>query len=142
MAPAGMPGVIIPRKTVNELRKLAEETQDEIDIRLSDTKIRFDVGSVLLTSKLIDGTFPEYDRVIPRGNDKMLRVARRISPRRSAASRRSRPERSRPVKLSLGRNHLLLRRQLPSRARRRRSWRAIAVSYEARRSRSASRRAT
>ena len=70
----GMPGVIIPRKTINELRKLAEETQDEIPVKLSDTKIRFDIGSVQLTSKLIDGTFPEYDRVIPRGNDKILRV--------------------------------------------------------------------
>jgi DNA polymerase-3 subunit beta len=71
---AGMPGVIIPRKTVGELRKLAEETQDEIEFRLSDTKIRFRIGAVQLTSKLIDGTFPDYERVIPRGNDKVLTV--------------------------------------------------------------------
>jgi len=72
-----MPGVIIPRKTVNEIRKLAEETQDEIVVRLSDTKVQFALGTVTLTSKLIDGTFPEYERVIPRGNDKKLVVPRK-----------------------------------------------------------------
>src|SRR3712207_1935669 len=74
---ANIPGVIVPRKTVVELRKLAEETQEPVEVHLSDTKIRFDLGSVHLTSKLIDGTFPEYDRVIPRGNDKVLEVEKR-----------------------------------------------------------------
>lgn len=105
---AGMPGVIIPRKTVNELRKLAEESQDEITIRLSDTKIRFDIGAVQLTSKLIDGTFPEYDRVIPRGNDKILRVNKKEFAEAVARVAAISSERSRPVKLSLDRNHLLL----------------------------------
>jgi DNA polymerase III subunit beta len=105
---AGMPGVIIPRKTVNELRKLAEETQDEVAVRLSDTKIRFDVGAVQLTSKLIDGTFPEYERVIPRGNDKVLRVQKREFAEAVGRVAAISSERSRPVKLSLDRNHLLL----------------------------------
>ena len=73
----GMPGVIVPRKTVDELRKLLDETSGEIDVELSDTRIRFDSGPVQLTSKLIDGTFPEYERVIPRGNDKVLRVGKK-----------------------------------------------------------------
>ena len=105
---AGMPGVIIPRKTVAELRKLAEDTQDEIGIRLSDTKIRFDVGGVQLTSKLIDGTFPEYDRVIPRGNDKILTVNKKEFAEAVGRVAAISSERSRPVKLSLDRNHLLL----------------------------------
>lgn len=105
---AGMPGVIIPRKTVNEVRKLAEETQDEIAIRLSETKIRFEIGTVHLTSKLIDGTFPEYDRVIPRGNDKILRVSKKEFAEAVGRVAAISSERSRPVKLSIDRNHLLL----------------------------------
>jgi DNA polymerase-3 subunit beta len=71
---AAMPGVIVPRKTVLELRKLVEESDSEIDLALSETKIRFVVGDATLTSKLIDGTFPDYDRVIPSNNDKLLEV--------------------------------------------------------------------
>jgi len=71
---AGMPGIIIPRKTVLELRKLVDEGEDEAQISLSETKIRFVVGEAALTSKLIDGTFPDYDRVIPSNNDKILEV--------------------------------------------------------------------
>lgn len=71
----GMPGVIVPRKTVAELHKLAEEGADDVEISLSTSKIRFVIGDVVLTSKLIDGTFPDYQRVIPQGNDKMLQVS-------------------------------------------------------------------
>jgi DNA polymerase-3 subunit beta len=105
---AGIPGVIVPRKTVVELRKLAEETQDAIEVHLSDTKIRFDLGSVHLTSKLIDGTFPEYDRVIPRGNDKVLEVNKKAFAEAVGRVAAISSERSRPVKLSLDRNRLLL----------------------------------
>ncbi|EJF80259.1 DNA polymerase III, beta subunit [Bartonella sp. DB5-6] len=73
----GMPGVIIPRKTVGELQKfLSEEIDGDMCVELSETKIRFSVGSVVFTSKLIDGTFPDYQRVIPLGNDKRLIVNR------------------------------------------------------------------
>jgi len=74
---AGMPGVIVPRKTVNELRKLLDTdgaADQDIAISLSDTKIRFVLGETVLNSKLIDGTFPDYDRVIPAGNDKILEL--------------------------------------------------------------------
>ncbi len=71
---AGLPGVIIPRKTVAELRKLIDETGMDITISLSDQKVRFDFDDTRLTSKLIDGTFPDYERVIPTGNDKALEV--------------------------------------------------------------------
>jgi DNA polymerase III subunit beta len=69
---ADMPGVIIPRKTVGEILHLLDDAAGDVEIALSDTKISFDFGDVALTSKLIDGTFPDYQRVIPVGNDKVL----------------------------------------------------------------------
>jgi DNA polymerase-3 subunit beta len=70
----GMPDVIVPRKCVAELRKLLEEVDGSVAVSLSSTKIRFDLGAAILTSKLIDGTFPDYSRVIPTGNDRLLRL--------------------------------------------------------------------
>jgi DNA polymerase-3 subunit beta len=69
-----MPGVIVPRKTVTELHRLLDDADGAIEISLSDTKIQFTFGGLELTSKLIDGTFPDYQRVIPSGNDKVLSV--------------------------------------------------------------------
>ena len=69
---AGMPGIIVPRKTVLELVKLLEGEDGEVEVSISSQKIRFSSGKLVLTSKLIDGTFPDYERVIPRGNDKIL----------------------------------------------------------------------
>ncbi|MBW8755253.1 MAG: DNA polymerase III subunit beta [Sphingomonadales bacterium] len=74
----GMPDVIVPRKCVGELRKLLEEALDTmVQVDLSASKVRFTLGGengVVLTSKLIDGTFPDYTRVIPTGNDKLLKL--------------------------------------------------------------------
>ena len=70
----GMPDVIIPKKCVNELRKLLDELEGTVEVSLSPTKVRFGLGSAVLTSKLIDGTFPDYNRVIPTGNDKLLKL--------------------------------------------------------------------
>ena len=74
----GMPDVIVPRKCVGELRKLLEDVLDTaVLVDLSASKVRFTLGGehgVVLTSKLIDGTFPDYSRVIPTGNDKLLRL--------------------------------------------------------------------
>ncbi|MEX2319170.1 MAG: DNA polymerase III subunit beta [Bauldia sp.] len=84
-APAGaekMIGVIVPRKAVGEIQKLVEGGEGDVDVEISDTKIRVTIpasgggGDVVLTSKLIDGTFPDYVRVIPQGNDKVLKVDR------------------------------------------------------------------
>jgi len=72
-----MPGIIVPRKTVGELQKLLGEMGEaEIVMQLSDAKIRLSMGAVVLTSKLIDGVFPDYQRVIPLNNDKKLAVKR------------------------------------------------------------------
>lgn len=103
-----MPGVIVPRKAVAELLKLLEETTDDVKVELSATKVRFTVGNVVLTSKLIDGTFPDYTRVIPTGNDKRLVVDR--EPFAEAVDRVSTisSERGRAVKLSLADGRMTL----------------------------------
>jgi len=67
-----MPGVIVPRKTVGEVRRLLDDADGAIEVSLSDTKIQFSFNGLELTSKLIDGTFPDYQRVIPASNDKSL----------------------------------------------------------------------
>jgi DNA polymerase-3 subunit beta len=105
---SGMPGIIVPRKTVGELQRLIENGEAEIGIELSAAKIRFTLGDVILTSKLIDGTFPDYTRVIPVGNDKELKVDK---PDFEAAVDRVSTvssERGRAVKLSLSGTRLLL----------------------------------
>ena len=105
---SGMPGVIVPRKAVTELRKLIEDLDGEVSIALSDTKIRFGFDGAVLTSKLIDGTFPDYDRVIPTDNDKVLEVNTKqfqeAVDRVSAIS----SERSRAVKMTLSDGNLML----------------------------------
>jgi DNA polymerase III subunit beta len=71
---SGMPDVIVPRKCVAELRKLLDELEGTVEVSLSPSKVRFGLGTAILTSKLIDGTFPDYSRVIPTGNDKLLKI--------------------------------------------------------------------
>ncbi len=108
-----LPGVIVPRKTVSELRKLIDESGDEVEISLSETKIRFSFDNAVLTSKLIDGTFPDYERVIPSGNDKELTVDCKLFAdavdRVSAIS----SEKSRAVKLSISTGYLTLSASSP-----------------------------
>ena len=70
----GMPDVIIPRKAVAELFRLLEELEGTVEVSMSPTKVRFGLGSAILTSKLIDGTFPDYNRVIPTANEKLLKL--------------------------------------------------------------------
>jgi DNA polymerase-3 subunit beta len=103
-----MPGVIVPRKTVTELRKLLEESTGDVKVALSDTRVQFTIGTVLLTSKLIDGTFPEYERVIPRDNDKVLRVGKKDFSDAVGRVAAISSERSRPVKLTIDRDLLVL----------------------------------
>jgi DNA polymerase-3 subunit beta len=71
----GMPGIILPRKTVHELQRLIEGSEGKVTVGVSPAKARFEIGTITLTSKLIDGTFPDYARVIPKANDKKLKVA-------------------------------------------------------------------
>jgi DNA polymerase-3 subunit beta len=104
----GMPGVIVPRKTVNELRKLLDDDEATIAVSVSETKVRFATPLITLTSKVIDGTFPDYTRVIPTGNTRRLEVdasefAKAVDRVATVSS-----ERSRAVKLSLDEDRLIL----------------------------------
>ena len=104
----GMPGIIIPRKTVAEVQRLIETGLGDIAIDLSSGKIRFSFGNVVLISKLIDGTFPDYGRVIPANNDKSLVVDKKDF--EAAVDRVSTvsSERGRAVKLSITGGRLIL----------------------------------
>ncbi|GGG79305.1 DNA polymerase III subunit beta [Salipiger pallidus] len=104
----GMPGVIVPRKTVGELRKLLDEDDMDINVSVSETKVRFATPNITLTSKVIDGTFPDYSRVIPMGNTRRLEVdasefAKAVDRVATVSS-----ERSRAVKLQLDEDRLVL----------------------------------
>jgi DNA polymerase-3 subunit beta len=105
---SGIPGVIVPRKTVAEVQRLVEDGGEEVEIELSPSKIRFSFNKVVLTSKLIDGTFPDYVRVIPAANDKTLVVEK--AEFAAAVDRVSTvsSERGRAVKLSLTSGKLTL----------------------------------
>ncbi|MGC9418898.1 MAG: DNA polymerase III subunit beta [Rhodovulum sp.] len=103
-----MPGVIVPRKTVGELRKLLDDDDAQIAVSVSETKVRFATPEITLTSKVIDGTFPDYSRVIPTGNSRRLEVdaaefAQAVDRVATVSS-----ERSRAVKLALDEDRLTL----------------------------------
>ncbi|KIC49752.1 DNA polymerase III subunit beta [Tateyamaria sp. ANG-S1] len=103
-----MPGVIVPRKTVGELRKLLDDDEMKIAVSVSETKVRFATPDITLTSKVIDGTFPDYTRVIPVGNTRKLEVdasdfAKAVDRVATVSS-----ERSRAVKLQLDEDRLVL----------------------------------
>lgn len=105
---ADMPGVIVPRKTVGELRKLLDDDDMDIAVSVSETKVRFATPDITLTSKVIDGTFPDYTRVIPQGNSRRLEVdatefAQAVDRVATVSS-----ERSRAVKLQLDEDRLVL----------------------------------
>lgn len=105
---AGMPGVIVPRKTVGELRKLLDDDDAKIAVSVSETKVRFATPAIQLTSKVIDGTFPDYTRVIPLSNSRRLEVdaaefAKAVDRVATVSS-----ERSRAVKLTLDEDRLVL----------------------------------
>lgn len=104
----GMPGVIVPRKAVNEVRKLLDDVEGDISVALSDTKIRFAFKDVVLTSKLIDGTFPDYQRVIPSANDKLLEVDAKVFSEAVDRVSTISTEKSRAVKLAIDRDHVVL----------------------------------
>ncbi len=103
-----MHGVIVPRKTVGEMRKLLDDDDAVIAVSVSETKVRFATPEITLTSKVIDGTFPDYTRVIPANNARKLEVdasefAKAVDRVATVSS-----ERSRAVKLSMDEDRLVL----------------------------------
>jgi DNA polymerase-3 subunit beta len=105
---SGMPGIILPRKTVHELHRLMEGSDTSVKVGVSPAKVRLEIGTITLTSKLIDGTFPDYARVIPKANDKALKVDN--AEFKSAVDRVSTiaSERGRAVKLNITGDKLVL----------------------------------
>jgi DNA polymerase-3 subunit beta len=104
----GMPDVIIPRKCVAELRKLLDEVDGSVLVSLSESKVRFGLGNAILTSKLIDGTFPDYSRVIPTANDKLLRIDPRSFEEGVDRVATIASEKTRAVKMTLERDKVTL----------------------------------
>lgn len=104
----GMPDVIVPRKCVAELRKLLDEVDGSVGVSLSGSKIRFDLGQAILTSKLIDGTFPDYSRVIPTANDKILKIDPKSFMQGVDRVSTIATEKTRAVKMSLDRDKITL----------------------------------
>ncbi len=104
----GLEGVIVPRKAIAEARRLIDTASEPVTIEVTDSKIVFRSGAAVLTAKLIDGSFPDYARVIPRGNDRLLVVDNKAF--EAAVDRVSTvsAERSRSVKMSLDEGRLTL----------------------------------
>ncbi|MBL8805679.1 MAG: DNA polymerase III subunit beta [Rhodospirillales bacterium] len=110
---AKIPGVILPRKTVMEVRKLIDETAGAVQVSLSDTRVRFAFGDAVLVSKLIDGAFPDYERVIPSGNDKSMEVDRKLFAAAVDRVATISTEKSRAVKLAASKGLLTLTANSP-----------------------------
>lgn len=104
----GMPGVIVPRKTINELKRLLDDASDLVEIAVSPQKIRFQLGDAVLTSKLIDGSFPEYARVIPKNNAKKLKIDNKQFSEAVDRVATVSAERSRSVRLALEKDKVTL----------------------------------
>jgi len=114
--PAGaenIPGVIVPRKTVSELRKLIDESDGDVMIALSDSKIRFAFDGAILTSKLIDGSFPDYERVIPSANDKIMTVDKQAFIQAVDRVSTISTEKSRAIKITLEDSQMTLSASSP-----------------------------
>ncbi|MFN8926609.1 MAG: DNA polymerase III subunit beta [Rhodospirillales bacterium] len=124
----GIPGVIVPRKTVGEIRNLIDEAASGIEVAMSETKIRFTLDGITLTSKLIDGTYPDYERVIPTGNDKILEVDAKAFAAAVDRVATISTEKSRAVKLSLDRGSVVLSATSPEAGS---AQEEIEVSYDA-----------
>jgi DNA polymerase-3 subunit beta len=105
---AGAPGVIVPRKTIQEARRLMEDAGENIELQVSAQKVRFEFARCGLTSKVIDGSFPDYMRVIPKDNHRTMLVDNALF---SAAVDRVATisaEKSRSVKLSVEPGRVIL----------------------------------
>ncbi len=97
-------GVILPRKAVGVIAKLLDGYEGPVEIAIGATKARFDLGDTVLTTKLVDGTYPDYTRVIPRGNDKLMQVAPKVLAEAVARVGVMSAGKDRAVKLSLERD--------------------------------------
>ncbi len=103
-----MPAIIVARKTIDQIYRLIDSSDEVVSLDISESKIRFSHGNTLLTSKLVDGVFPDYERVIPKNNQKVMKVDNSLL--REAVDRVATvsSEKSRFVKMSLTQDKLEL----------------------------------
>ncbi len=105
---AGSPGVIVPRKTIQEARRLMEDAGETVQVSLSAQKVRFDLGGATLTSKVIDGSFPDYPRVIPRENNRVMTVDNNLFAAAVDRVATISSEKSRSMKVAVERGRIVL----------------------------------
>jgi DNA polymerase-3 subunit beta len=100
--------MILPRKTVLELNRLLADNDEALNISLSANQVRFAFGSIVLVSKLIDGKFPDYERVIPPSLKNHMTVGRQILMQAMHRAAILTNEKFRGVRVVLGENSLKL----------------------------------
>jgi DNA polymerase-3 subunit beta len=105
---AGAPGVIVPRKTVAEARRLLEDAGEQVELQLSPQKVRFELGGAALTSKVIDGSFPDYVRVIPKDNQRVMMVDNKLFAQAVDRVATISAEKSRSVRMAIESGRLVL----------------------------------
>jgi DNA polymerase III subunit beta len=105
---AGAPGVIVPRKTIGEARRLLDDAGESVDLQVSPQKIRLDFNGAALTSKVIDGSFPDYSRVIPKGNDRIMLVDNKLFAQAVDRVATISAEKSRSVRMAIEPGRIIL----------------------------------
>jgi DNA polymerase-3 subunit beta len=105
---AGAPGVIVPRKTIQEARRLMDDAGETIELQVSSQKVRFEFGGAALTSKVIDGSFPDYVRVIPRDNKRSMNIDNKLFAAAVDRVATISDEKSRSVKLTVEAGKIVL----------------------------------
>ena len=103
-----IPGVIVPRKTIMEIRKLLEDHSDIINLSLSDNKIKLSFSNVILTSKLLDGTFPDYSRVIPEQNNKTVTISNQLLSEAVDRVSTVSTDKTRAIKVNISKGNLVI----------------------------------
>ena len=106
-----MTGLIIPKKTILELRRILDDASGDINIQLNENKIKFSFSELNIISKVIDGTFPDYTKVIPQNNDKTFTTNNaelKSAVDRVSAVAINEETKSKAIKLSIESNKLLL----------------------------------
>tara|TARA_Y100000816_G_scaffold275505_1_gene243797 strand:+ start:430 stop:1557 length:1128 start_codon:yes stop_codon:yes gene_type:complete len=104
-------GIIIPKKTIFELRKVLEDANGDVNISLNENKIKFAFNDLKIISKVIDGTFPDYTKVIPQNNNKKFKTNNtelKNAIDRVSAVAANEETKSKAIKLSLNNNKLNL----------------------------------
>ena len=100
--------MILPRKTVLELNRLLVDTDDALNISLAPSQVRFSFGNIVLVSKLIDGKFPDYERVVPPSLRNHMSVSRQLLVQAMQRAAILTNEKFRGVRVVLGENSLRL----------------------------------